>query len=79
MTKSIMVPSPLSDERPNKKNQNLGVAEWCDVIDQIVSDFLAGDPQVAGSGRSGRGIVPVVDAGWRNRIPSHRGFVLADG
>jgi hypothetical protein len=38
------------------------VAEWCDVIGQIVSDILAGDPQVADSGRPGRGIVPVVDA-----------------
>jgi len=44
-----------------------------------VSDFLAGDPRVADSGRPGRGIVPVVDAGWRSRIPWHLGSVLADG
>lgn len=55
------------------------MAEWCDAIDQIVSDFLTGDPPVVSNGRPGRGIVPVVDAGWRSRILSHRGFVHADG
>ena len=56
-----------------------GVAEGCDAIDQIVSDFLTKDHPVVGNGRPGRGIVPGVDAGWRSRILSHRGFVLADG
>lgn len=55
------------------------MAEWRDAIDQIVSDFLTGDPPVVGRGRPGRGIVPVVDAGWRSRILSHRGLVLAGG
>ena len=55
------------------------MAEWCDAIDQIVSDFLTEDHPVVGNGRPGRGNVPVVDAGWRSRILSHRGFVLADG
>jgi hypothetical protein len=55
------------------------MTEWCDAIDQIASDFLTGDPPVVSNGRPGRGIVPVVAAGWRSRILSHRGFVHADG
>jgi len=55
------------------------VSEWCYAIGKIASDFLAGGFSGEVSGKSGRGTAPVVDAGWRSRIPRHPGFVPADG